>query len=275
MKKSYVFIILALLIVVIIGATLSPGTITKLRQGILMAAAPAVHFSDGVRSLYSDVNAGLTTLDAAQAEVAKLRSEKDRLATENSYLLDLRKENNRLREMLGFKQASQYRLMTARVVSRDPSNWWNTVMINRGWSDDENLTPDLPVVTPRGVVGKTGTVSRSVTEVILMVNENCKISSVIEGSREQGIVVGEGIAAEGKPKARMKFIARNADIAVGERIFTSGLGGVFPSGLLLGTIEMVPPLSASENFGLYREAVIDTAVDPSQLDELFVVIGTK
>jgi rod shape-determining protein MreC len=275
LKKSYVFIALALLIIVIIGATLSPGAVTTFRQWALTAVAPAVQFSDWVRSLYSDVNAGLTTLDAAQAEVVKLRSENARLATENSYLIDLRKENNRLREMLGFKQASQYRLMTARVVSRDPSNWWNTVMINRGWSDDENLTPDLPVVTPRGIVGKTGTVSRSVTEVILMVNENCKISCVIEGSREQGIIVGEGVAAEGKPKARMKFIARNAEIAVGERVFTSGLGGVFPSGLLLGTIEMVPPLSASENFGLYREAVLDTAVDPSQLDELFVVIGAK
>jgi len=160
------------------------------------------------------------------------------------------------------------------VVSRDPSNWWNTVIINRGWTDNDKLTSDLPVVTPRGVVGKTGLVSRNVTEVILLINQNCKVSGSVESSHDQGIVVGMGAPAEGSPRLKMEYLPRGAQIAIGERVFTSGLGGVFPPGLFLGTIIDIPPLTGnSGNFGLYREATIDPALDLTQLDELFVVLS--
>ncbi|MDE1171391.1 MAG: rod shape-determining protein MreC [Verrucomicrobium sp.] len=110
------------------------------------------------------------------------------------------------------------------------------------------------------------------TEVILMINQNCKISATVENSHNQGVVVGMGAPAEGSPRVRMDFLPRSAQLAIGERVFTSGLGGVFPPGLFLGTIIEAPPLNAGRNFGLYREAVIDPALDLTSLDELFIIL---
>jgi rod shape-determining protein MreC len=118
-------------------------------------------------------------------------------------------------------------------------------------------------------------VSTAVTEIILLLNENCKIAGTAENSRDQGIIVGQGVLEGNKAIARMKFLPRSAAIAPGERVLTNGLGGVFPPGLLIGIVSEVPPLNSTSNFGLYREAVIEPAVDMSQLDELFVVLGAR
>ncbi len=251
------------------------GPIAALTIGFLLQRAYAYSIADRVRVVFADMDEGLQTMKWYQREVVRLKSENVRITTENTYYRNFTQENNRLREMLNFKNASPYKLQACRVVGRDPANWWNSLSINVGWSDDAGIVSDLPVVTPRGVVGKTGVVWPSVTEVILIVNSNCKVAGALETSRERGIVVGEGAKAKGTPQAKMKFIARDAQLGVGERVFTSGLGGVFPPGLFLGTVAEVPPLSSSLNFGLYREIRVDPALDLTQLDELFVIVGSR
>ena len=149
------------------------------------------------------------------------------------------------------------------------------MIINRGWDGNPALASDQPVVSPRGVVGKTGAVGKYATRVILLVDENCKISSVTENSRARGIVVGATSMSAGQPLCRMIFVARDSEFAVGERVFTTGLGGAFPPNLLIGTIKEAPPLSADKNFGLYRDGVIEPTVDLNNLEEVFVVTGVK
>jgi rod shape-determining protein MreC len=162
------------------------------------------------------------------------------------------------------------------VISREPSSWWDTVQVNVGWHDDPDLAKDQPVVSPRGVVGKTGTVSRDVTDVILMVNQNCSISAVVEGTHDQGIVQGEGNFDEGKPRVKVNYLPKDSQVTVGQFVVTSGLGPYFPAGLRLGTIVGVPPVQNDyPTFGLYREAVIEPTADLNQLDELFIVLGPK
>lgn len=280
MIRRFSFAATALVMSIIAIGLLLPQEWKAQMQAIgLDAVSPAIRLYDRARVFYGEARGGFKSLDEAQREARALRAENAQLATENTVFKNLEAENFRLREMLDFKQSSQYKLIACRVVSRDPSNWWNTVIINRGWADVEKmpgnlqLTSDLPVITPRGVVGKTGIVSRNTTEVVLLINQNCKIAGVVEGSRDQGIVVGMGAPAEGHPRIRMQYLPRNAHVAIGERVFTSGLGGVFPPGLFLGTVLEAPPISASSNFGLYREATIDPALDLTQLDELFVVLS--
>lgn len=222
-------------------------------------------------SLKDRVHAGEEALN----ELKALREERARLATENSLLRGREEEIARLREMMAFKQDSSYRLLAARVVERDPSNWWNAVIIDRGYDDDPALAPDQPVVSPRGVVGKTGTVGRLTTRVILLVDENCKISAVSESSRSRGIVQGSTSINGGKPQCKFSFIAREFEISVGERVFTTGLGGTFPANLLIGTVVEAPPLSTERNFGLYRDGTVQPTVDMNDLQDVFVILGLK
>ena len=282
-RFSYVILGMVLLGLVIGGLFIVSRTTHDWLTGqVRDIASVPLGWINNVVQFTSEVDDRTKTLKQAQAEVDRLKSELETLRAQMTTQADLRNENARLREMLGYKEASASALVAARVVARDPSSWWNTVQINKGWLDDappddgsSDIVPDLPVVTPRGVVGKTGVVSSQTTEVILLVDENCQISAKIEGSNAQGIVTGEGHFQSGEPRVRMRYIDRNAAIAIGERVFTSGLGGVFPAGLLIGTVVEVPPLSNEVNFGLYREAIIRPNVDLSQLNEVFIITGTK
>jgi rod shape-determining protein MreC len=218
----------------------------------------------------------LRTLDEAQAEVTKLRQQVATLQVENQVLADKTTENSRLREMLGFREASPYRLRACRVLSRSPNSWWDTVQVNVGWQDDPDLAKDQPVVSPRGVVGKTGNVSRDTTDVILMVSPNCSISSFVEGTHDHGVVKGRGNFEEGKPRVMVDYLPKESLVAPGQFIVTSGLGPYFPAGLRLGTVIEVPPVKNEyPTFGLYRQAIIEPTADLNQLDELFVVLGPK
>jgi len=266
---------------------LLPDQITRfLRKEVLETLGPILSTADKPVTFFNRMDSKLKTLDEAQAEVTKLRQQVAELTVQNQVLADKTTENARLREMLGFQTASQYELLPCRVVSRDPSSWWDSVQINVGDNNNNelykkfrgkySLTSDQPVVSPRGVVGKTGVVSRYVTEVILVVNQNCSISATVEGTHDQGIVKGQGNFEEGKPRVMLDYLPKNSQVAPGQFIVTSGLGPYFPAGLRLGTVIEVPPVKNEyPTFGLYREAVIEPTADLNQLDELFIVLGPK
>ncbi|VVM07569.1 Cell shape-determining protein MreC [Methylacidimicrobium cyclopophantes] len=265
----------ASLFLLLIGLALPRGWEREMHKVGLEMASPFLSVWDRTRKFWEDFELGTKTLTEIQTELKQLRVRNAELAMQNSYLSHLQEENDRLREMLSFRQNSSFRLLSCRVISRDPSNWWSNIYVDIGWGDESRLSSDLPVVTPRGVVGKTGIVARNLTQIILITNENCKISAISEVSKDQGLVVGAGTSADNKPYARMIYLPRNAQVAAGERVLTSGLGGVFPAGLYVGSITQVLPLEASRAFGLYREATVEPGVDLTQLSEMFVVLPGK
>lgn len=274
-------------VLLIVACFLLPDQLTQpLRKETLELLGPVLRTTEAPVRYFSHMDSKLKTLDEAQAEVTQLHAQVAELQLRNQLLTDKAAENARLREMLGFQTASQYELLPCRVISRDPSSWWDSVQINVGWENNKDLdkkfhgkyslTSDQPVVSPRGVVGKTGVVSRYVTDVILLVNENCNISATVEGTHDQGIVQGQGNFEEGTPRVKVKYLPKNSQVTPGQFVVTSGLGPYFPAGLRLGTITEVPPLKNEyPTFGLYREATIEPTADLNQLDELFIVLGPK
>jgi rod shape-determining protein MreC len=286
-KSAYFLLVLGILSAFTLTCFLLPDQATQtLRKDTLGALGPVLSTADRPVTFFSHMDTKLKTLDQAQAEVELLRQQVATLEVQNQVLADKTTENSRLREMLGFQAASQYELLPCRVVSRDPSSWWDSVQINVGWETNKeldkkyhgkySLTSDQPVVSPRGVVGKTGVVSSYVTDVILMVNQNCSISATVDGTHDQGIVKGQGNFEEGKPRVLVDYLPKESQVAPGQFVVTSGLGPYFPSGLRLGTVVEVPPLNnAYPTFGLYRQAIIEPTADLNQLDELFIVLGPK
>ena len=286
-KSAYFLLVLGVGSAFILTCFLLPDQVARsLRKQTMEGIGPILRTADKPVTFFRGMDSKLKTLDQAQAEVGKLRAEIAALTVQNEVLADKTTENSRLREMLGFQAASQYELLPCRVVSRDPSSWWDSVQINVGWEINKeldtkyhgkySLASDQPVVSPRGVVGKTGVVSKYITDVILMVNENCSISATVEGTHDQGIVKGQGNFEEGKPRVMVDYLPKESQVAPGQFIVTSGLGPYFPAGLRLGTVVEVPPLNNDfPTFGLYREAIIEPTADLNQLDELFIVLGPK
>ena len=276
-KSAYFLLALGIGSAFILTCFLLPDQVTNsMRKETMELLGPALRTADKPVTFFSRMDSKLKTLDEAQVEVGKLRQQVAELTVQNQVLSDKTIENARLREMLGFRSASPYHLRACRVVSRAPSSWWDTVQVNVGWQDDPDLAKDQPVVSPRGVVGKTGEVSRDTTDVILMVSQNCSISSFVEGTHDHGIVKGQGNFEEGKPRVMLDYLPKESQIAPGQFIVTSGLGPYFPAGLRLGTVIEVPPLNNNyPTFGMYRQAIVEPTADLNQLDELFVVLGPK
>jgi rod shape-determining protein MreC len=189
------------------------------------------------------------------------------LKATNQALRDVEHEVNRFRHALNYRERSVFRLVPAEIITRDASTWWRTVTINRG--TDDKIESDMPVVTDEGLVGKTTTVSKNISIVLLVSDENCKVAATVEGTREQGIISGERVASGITPLLNLNFLSKQANLQPGQKTYTSGVGGVFPSGLLVGTVKSFRVRE------LDGQAQLTPAVDISHLEDVFVVTGRK
>ncbi|MFY8215185.1 MAG: rod shape-determining protein MreC, partial [Chthoniobacterales bacterium] len=210
---------------------------------------------------------GLKTLDQLETDNRRLTTENMELRASNQILRDMEVENNRLRAAMDFRERSMFRLVAARVITRDASTWWNTIKINRGFED--GVEAESTVITDIGIVGKTTTVSKNEAIVMLITDENCKIGAYAEGSREKGIVSGMRVQNAQEPELQMNFLSKNANLQPGQKIYSQGVGAVFPSGLLVGTVK------SFRQRELDGQAILTPAVDFSTLSDAFVIVGEK
>jgi rod shape-determining protein MreC len=262
--------IIALLIFgAILGYFLSFGadTTRKFQASIYQMLAPFFTTGSGLQKQITSVRTGLKSLEELEKENASLRVDNRQLRATNSALRDVEHEVNRLRHALNYRERSVFKLIPAEIVTRDASTWWHTVTINRGKED--HIETDMPVVTDEGLVGKTTTVSNTISVVLLVTDENCKVAASVEGTREQGIVAGERVTGGLAPLLDLNFLTKQANLQPGQKAYTSGVGGVFPSGLLIATVKSFKVRE------LDGQAKLAPAVDLSHLEDVFVVTGRK
>ena len=262
-------IVALILFVVSVGYLLSFGadSTRKLQSGFYQLMAPFLKSGSGLEKQITSVRTGLKTLEELEKENASLKVENRSLRATNEALRDVEREVNRLRQALNYRQRSEFKLVPAQIITRDAATWWRTVTINRGRED--KVEPDMPVLTDEGLVGKTTTVSANISVVLLVSDENCRVASTVEGTREQGIVSGERVAGSVTPMLDLNFLSKQADLKPGQKVYTSGVGGVFPSGLLVGTVQTFRVRE------LDGQARLAPAVDLARLEDVFVVTGHK
>src|SRR5437867_10142628 len=184
--------IIALLIFgAILGYFLSFGadTTRKFQASVYQMLAPFFTTGSGLQKQITSVRTGLKSLQELERDNASLRVENRSLKATNTALRDVEHEVNRLRHALNYRERSLFRLVPAEIVTRESSSWWRSVTINRGKED--GIDSEMTVLTDEGLVGKTTTVSDTISVVLLISDENCRVASTVEGTREQGIVTGE------------------------------------------------------------------------------------
>src|SRR4051794_39781095 len=211
-----------------------PQNVRRLQAGFLGLITPFLKSGSNIDRKVTTFREGMKTVTQLDGEVKALRTENRKLSAENQTLRGLEAENNRLRNALGYRERAVFQLMPARIIARDASTWYHTVTIDRGAA--ELIEPDMPVVTEEGLVGKTTTVAEHSSVVVLLSDENCKVAANVEGTREQGIVRGERNSSNTIPIVSLNFLSKQANLQPGTRVLTSGVGGVFPPGITIGTI---------------------------------------
>jgi rod shape-determining protein MreC len=213
------------------------------------------------------MSGGLKKLDELEKENRELRTENAELRASNAMLKNLESEVNRLNRALGFREHSPFRLLPAHVIARENATWWNTCTIDRGSTKGVRL--DMAVVTEAGLVGKVVNVAKESAVVLLVSDEGLKVSVGIEGTQEQGIISGTRASSNYGPDLRVGFLSKTAEVKPGMKVFTSGTGGVFPSGVLVGSVKA---FTIKELEGV---AAVDPAVDLTRIEDVFVITGTR
>ncbi len=268
MSKLYL-ILSAVAVAIAVGFLALPTGIMKSWQiRFLDVSTPALEAGSAIGDRISKLNTGLKTLDELEADNAALAAQNSQLRASHQLLSEMEAENKRLRAALDYSERSTFQLLPAEIISRSASSWWNTVTINRGFSS--KVDSSQPVLTAGGLVGRTTTVAKDVSIVLLLTDENCRVAARVEGSHEQGIVSGRRVVGNAPPELILNFLSRDANLQPGTKVFTAGVSGaVFPAGILIG---IVKEFRARELDG---QAVIEPAADFSRLEDVFVVLGSK
>jgi len=269
MNKLLIILVIVAVAVAVLLSALGSRSMQKLQEGFLGAVAPIVKTGSSVQQQIGAVGTGLKTLDQLESENRQLSTQNKELRAANQMLRGYEAENNKLRAALDYRKNSAFILVPARVISRDASTWWSTVKINRGFEDGVEV--DKPVLTDEGLIGKTVTVAKNESIVLLITDETCKIAVKIEGSREQGICSGLRIQENGQGgELQVNFLSKAADLQPGQKVYTAGVGnGVFPFGLPVGEVKSFQAKT------LDGQAILTPAVDPSKVEDVFVVVGAK
>lgn len=198
-----------------------------------------------------------------------LLAEIEELRAKNLAANEFEAENQRLRALVDYKQsATQFDLLAARVIGRDTATWSSTVVINRGSAD--GVENDMTVVTELGLVGHISETGINTSKVQLILDPRSSVGTLVQRpqSRVAGIVEGD-INNPNMP--RMINIPKNSDVIVGDMIVTSGFGGIYPKGIVVGTIKEIQ----NEESGLLKFGVIETNVNFQKLEDVAIILQSR
>jgi rod shape-determining protein MreC len=210
---------------------------------------------------------GYVSLRGAHERARQLDRDVTGLRIENERLRQQQLENDRLLRLLALSEAMPERRWTsARVigVGMGPVGF-QTLTLDRG--SDDGLTRMMPVVVADGVVGRVRAVTGHTADVLLVIDRNSSIAVRVERTRARANVRGNG-----KPEsARLEYALRSEDMIEGDRLVTSGTDGVFPRGLLIGTVTRIQ----RRPHGLFQTADVIPAVDPTRVEEVLVITAVE
>jgi rod shape-determining protein MreC len=229
----------------------------------------------GVRGRVSDLSSFVSHTVLSVQELFRLRAEHAELLEQiaryerlERSAADINRENIRLREQLAFSQELHYRHIPARLIGRDPDNLYSAMVINKGRRS--GVTKDMAVIAWQGgsqaLVGKVIEARAFDSLVMPLYDTSLLVASRFAASRYEGIVEGQG-----NPEAtlRMRFIPRRArdEISHGDLIITSGMGGIYPSGISIGRVTGV----SYREYEISMEVEVEPLIDFSRLEYVFVI----
>jgi rod shape-determining protein MreC len=258
---SYIFVLLSLLLL-----SLSSGEGQEWNPAEKIAveiAAPFQRLFTGTVSLVRDIWRNYFFLVQTRQENLLLKRRIDLLEIENSKYQELLLANQRLRNLLRFQENTNESLLAARVIGWDSSRLYKSIILDKGKSD--GLTGKMAVVNSEGVVGRIVSISPNYAQALLITDQNSAIDGLVQSSRARGMLKGGGSGG-----CYFDYVIKTCEIETGDRIVTSGLGGIFPKGLSLGTVKEI---NDSPNM-LFKEVRVIPAVDFSKLEEVLIVLSS-
>ena len=208
-------------------------------------------------------NSFFTNINDLQNENEELKQKNNELEEKLREFESIKAENQTLKEYMKLTEKySDYKTVGADVISRDISNYSKTIVINAG--KKSGIKENMTVIASEGLVGFVISATDNTAKVQTILDSSSNTSSMISSSRES--VVCKGML-EGKNELKAVYLPTDAQIANGDSIETSGLGGIYPKGIFIGKVNRVINGSNIND----RYAIVETAVNFNKLDTVLVV----
>ncbi|OGW62127.1 MAG: rod shape-determining protein MreC [Nitrospirae bacterium RIFCSPLOW2_12_42_9] len=211
---------------------------------------------DGISNTWN----GYIYLINIKEENNRLIEENNRLKAESVVLQEKALAGDRLQQLLDIKDTLNISYNAAGIIAKDPSNWYSAIVINKGERD--RLRPNLGVITAEGVVGRIVKTAASYSRVLLLTDRNSAVAGLIQRTGDEGIVAGMG----GRT-LQLNFIMIDSEVQNGDLVITSGTDGVFPPGIVIGTINKIE----SPKNALFHTIELIPGVDLSRVREVMVL----
>jgi rod shape-determining protein MreC len=263
LRKAVIVLIVIALPLLSINMKRNPGDDPWYRKPITSMVSIAQegysNFTSGVRGTTSMY----LTLIGIKRENFTLQKENEELRATLGALAELKLENERLNHLLDFKQSTSMHLLAAKVIARDLSPDHFSIRINRGTR--HGLKKLQGVITVEGTVGYILRSDAESSQVLVLTDRSSAIDAVIQRTRARGLISGSNLSS-----CRLRYLERADDVTAGDLVVTSGLGGYFPKGFPVGRITSVH----KTDFGISQEAALNPIVNPSNLEEVFVVLNS-
>jgi rod shape-determining protein MreC len=228
----------------------------------MQLTAPVVGVSHRIGGGATGMLSGMRELGTAREENQRLRAEVVDLRFELDRYREDALENERLRRLLLMKEHVAPRSVAARVVTANLTDQEHVIVVDRGSA--HGVATDQPVIAWGGVVGRVVFVNDDYAKIRLITDPNSGVAGIVQRSRQEGMVLGRG-----KGVLEMVYVPSFADVALGDRVVTSGIDGVFPRGIGIGEVQ------ASDASGIARAIVVRPEVQFPRLEEVLILTATE
>ncbi|MCX8129229.1 MAG: rod shape-determining protein MreC [Clostridia bacterium] len=265
-NKLFVVILVTVTIFIIMGVTATPGSrLAYIGDAVSVPLSPFQSFFSFIGEKVEGSFTFFKDMKELKKENEELKTKVDELENERRNLLRYEKENKELRDALNLKnQFSNYESVGGNIIAKDVGNWFNIFTIDRGNSD--GITDFSPVITSKGLVGCVNDTMPFTSKVLSIIDVDSTVSVLISKYSEMAIVRGD-LKLKDEGFCRMDNIGDEIELSAGDTIETSGMGGIYPRGILVGRVKETRRDSGESR----KYAVIEPAVDFKKLQEVFVL----
>lgn len=270
-KKKLIIVVISITVAIFIfmGVTFAKTReslyATQTNNVVNAVLSPIQRFFSDIGGEVSDFFSYLHDMKTYKEDNLALKEEVEELKNKVRELESYERENIRLRDILDLKSTDlEDRMIVCEVSAKDPGNWFFVFTIDKG--SNYGIKKDDAVISKEGLVGRVSEVGSNWSKVTSIIDSKSSVGAIIKRTEETALVDGDMVLAE-RGKCRLDYIKSDVSIVPGDVVETSGLGGVYPKGILIGTVSEIK----DDSTGYTRYAIVDTVVDFEKIREVIVI----
>lgn len=240
------------------------GPIHALRGGVMTVTSPVRLLGSAVAAPFGALGNIAQNATASSETLSELKKRNEELTAQVAELSEAQETAERLEKLVGLKSTYSLESTAARIIGSTGDAWTDSVIIDKGSASGFEV--GMPVCSSGGVIGQIIEVSANTSTVRLITDDQSGVSAMIQGSRAQGVLQGQ---ADGT--LRLEYVVSDAEVATGDIVITSGIGGTFPKGLPLGTVASIDRAPNA----VYYTIVVRAASSAESNEEVLVITSVS